>query len=183
MAIKKPKKGVSKTQKSLQNKIYYLNKKNKKVKNELSIFDSETYYKINSKKVKENFTGFNFTQKDKVKGSTLINILRNKIKDNNTKYDKVFSQLRNRFKKNIKPKKKKSTVKKTGLYYSPEFRAWEHSFAINWLNSKANRDKNFLKYVMELDSVIFTMGSNDVAVMSYDKNKQIFDVSIIETNE
>jgi len=182
MASKKPKKAISKTQKSLQNKIYYLNRKNKKVKNELSNFDSETFYKIGSKKVKETFKGVEFKQKDKVKGSTLINILRNKIKDNNTQYDKVFSHLKKRFKKDLKPKKQKNVTRKKGLYLSPEFRAWEQNIAVSWIEVKAENDKKLFEYTMQIAGVFLTMGNYDFAQMSYDKNKLIFDVYIIEND-
>lgn len=175
------KKRVSKQEKTLRNKVYYLRAKNKKISLIIGKFNPDVFYSINSKKVKDAFKGRVFKQEKKVKGSTLINILRNKIKDNNTHYDKTFNTLKNKFKKNIKKSSKRKTDSKKGVYLSLAYRAWETQQAIGWIATKSG--KNFShEFIHDIYAVSETMGNYDFFQMEYLKKENEFTVFVIEND-
>ncbi len=163
---KKKKKKISKTEINLKNKIYYVNKKNKEIKVKIELFEDDKLYNKNSKKVGENFKGVNFKQKEKVKGSTLKNILRNKIKDNNQKVDKVYKTLKKRFKKDLKHKQTKVRAKKGLFNVSPLFRVWERIDMELWLTDNVPLNLH-LKAMSDIINVTDTMGNYDTLQITY----------------
>lgn len=178
----KKKKQISKQEKSLRNKIYYLNSKNKKLKERIELFDEDKFYSLKSLKVSDNFKKHNFKQKGKIKGSTLKNILKNKIKDNNNEQNKTFRTLKNKFKKDLKNTKKQVRTKKKGVFTSVPYMAWELNLALAWIEEKANNDKNLSDYLIETNETFYLMGNYDNAQLVYNRNNKTFEVFIIEND-
>lgn len=173
MAIKKRKKIVSKTEKKLKNQIYYLRRKNK-----LLIADLSAWQKKNLSKM------YTFEGR-KRKGTTVLNIIRNKIKDNNSVYEKSFNSLNKRFKKDFKNKQKQVFEKSKGLYTSEPYEAWYQNQLIAYIENKAKNDINLIDYIIKINEVFLLMGNYDLAMLTYDKRdkKNIkFNVFIIENN-
>lgn len=179
----KKKKVISKQQKSLQSKVYYLRRKNKGLIENLNRFDPNTFYNIRSKKVTEIFKNFKFKQLEKVKGSTLLNIIRNNIKNNNTVYDKTFKTLKNKFKKDLKNKKEKKK-NNVDLIVSVPYQAWELNQAIAWAEKHVNKnDVKLARYLLLINEKSLLMGNYDQMQMTYNKKLDLFDVFIINNGD